>query len=319
MPGLLMMFLAVVRSQDTCSGDGDCAGDDNCCSDFGFCGMGEGFCTPSSRGTNNRGGSRARPTGSRRSGAGCVLDDAEWVGGDLPAILGGGGIELDRDTADECFNRCEENPRCQWYTYDEREDLCYLKSGRGYLRNRTDGFISGATFRDGCNQDPYCESPYNYYGHQCLFLSDDFHPWSVSLAEARRNINNTKEICNELGGFLPHDYSGFSGVGGDDWHWVGYGATDNQCWACRPSRWRDGVRAFPCNTNLSFGCERRRAFALPFPRRRPKIYRERLGVTNIGPLDVFRGRPGRRNRLGPRRRGNINSVIRNNPYLNIGL
>ena len=73
-----------------------------------------------------------------------------------------------------------------------REDLCYLKSGRGYLRNRTDGFISGATFRDGCNQDPYCESPYSYYGHQCLFLSNDFHPWSVSLAEARRNINNTR-------------------------------------------------------------------------------------------------------------------------------
>ena len=82
--------------------------------------MGEGFCTPSSRGTNNRGGSRARPAGRTRSGAGCVLDDAEWVGGDLPAILGGGGVRLDRDTADECFNRCEENPRCTWYTYDTR-------------------------------------------------------------------------------------------------------------------------------------------------------------------------------------------------------
>ena len=34
---------------------------------FGFCGMGEGFCTPSSRGTNNRGGSRARPAGRTRS------------------------------------------------------------------------------------------------------------------------------------------------------------------------------------------------------------------------------------------------------------
>ena len=42
------------------------------------------------------------------------------MGGDLPVIVGGGGISLDRDTADECFNRCEENPRCQWYTYDER-------------------------------------------------------------------------------------------------------------------------------------------------------------------------------------------------------
>ena len=55
-----------------------------------------------------------------RSGAGCVLDDAELVGGDLPVIVGGGGITLDRDDADECFNRCEENPRCTWYTYDTR-------------------------------------------------------------------------------------------------------------------------------------------------------------------------------------------------------
>ena len=42
------------------------------------------------------------------------------MGGDLPSIVGGGGIRLDRDTADECFNRCEDNPRCTWYTYDTR-------------------------------------------------------------------------------------------------------------------------------------------------------------------------------------------------------
>ena len=71
-----------------------------------------------------------------------------------------------------------------------REDLCYLKSGRGYLRNRTDGFVSGATFRDGCNEDPYCDSPYSHYGHQCLLFSNDY--WDASLADVRRNINNTR-------------------------------------------------------------------------------------------------------------------------------
>ena len=83
--------------------------------------MGEGFCSPAPR-RSGSGGSRARgSSGTRtRSGAGCVLDDAELVGGDLPVIVGGGGITLDRDDADECFNRCEENPRCTWYTYDTR-------------------------------------------------------------------------------------------------------------------------------------------------------------------------------------------------------
>ena len=71
---------------------------------FGFCGKGEGFCTPSTKRASGT-TSRARPANRARSGAGCVLDNVEWVGGDLPAILGGGGIKIDRDTADECFNR----------------------------------------------------------------------------------------------------------------------------------------------------------------------------------------------------------------------
>ena len=76
-----------------------------------------------------------------------------------------------------------------------REDLCYLKSGRGYIRNRTDGFVSGATFRDGCNEDPYCDRPYAFYGHQCLLFSNDY--WDASLADVRRNINNSRGVtCN---------------------------------------------------------------------------------------------------------------------------
>ena len=72
----------------------------------------------------------------QRSGAGCVLEDTELVGGDIPAILGGGvslfwsilktfmfghscfsssgGISLDRDTADECFRRWSFG---RWHIY----------------------------------------------------------------------------------------------------------------------------------------------------------------------------------------------------------
>ena len=110
---------------------------------------------------------------------------------------------------------------------------------------------------------------------------------------------------------MPYDYSGYSGGGGlsDDWHWVGHGADDTQCWACRPSQWTRGVRAFPCDANLSFGCERRRAFPLPLPARRPSIYRERRPVPRL--------RPGRRHRLGLGVRGR--GRFRGNPYLNIVL
>ena len=40
-----------------------------------------------------------------RSGAGCVLEDVEWVGGDLPPIVGGGGVSLDSNNSEECFTR----------------------------------------------------------------------------------------------------------------------------------------------------------------------------------------------------------------------
>jgi len=268
----LVCLFVLCQAQDKCENDSGCPGEDNCCSSFGFCGMGEGFCTPSTRTSSGGSSSRSRPASRTRSGAGCVLEEVEWVGGDLPAIVGGGGIKLDRNTADECFNRCEDNPGCKWYTYDSKQDLCYLKSERGYMRNRTDGFISGATFRDGCNKDPYCDLPYSYHRQQCLFFSDQHHPWSPSLADARRNLNHSRELCKEFGGFLPNDFSGYSGRSslGERWHWVGYGVDDSQCWACRPGRWREGVQAFPCTDTLSFACERKRAY--PLPRSRPRLY-----------------------------------------------
>ena len=76
---------------------------------FGYCGKGEGFCTPSSR-SNLRLNTSARQrksnqTKTSKSGAGCVLENVEWVGGDLPPIVGGGGVRLDKNTSDECFNR----------------------------------------------------------------------------------------------------------------------------------------------------------------------------------------------------------------------
>ena len=180
------------------------------------------------------------------------------------------------------------------------------------MRNRTDGFISGATFRDGCTADPVCETPYAQYREQCLFFAEQYHPWSPSLADARRTLNDSRNICNDYGGFLPHGFSGFTGGSrlGDRWHWVGYGADDNQCWACRPGRWGEGVRAFPCSDSLSFACQRNTAFPLALPSTRPRVYGspglagggggrpQVFVVSNGGRLAGFR--PGRRTRLRDR-------------------
>ena len=196
--------------------------------------------------------------------------------------------------------RCDENPGCKWYTYDDREGLCYLKSGRGYKRDRKDGFTSGATFRDGCNEDPQCDSPYRSYRHQCFFFSSEYHPWSPSLADARRNLNHTKELCKEFGGFLPYDFAGYSGGSaiGNAWHWVNYGPEEGQCWAGRPGRWTEGVRAFSCSDKLPFACQRRRAFPLP-AQARPQVYigpRRRTRPRVIHQVEIIDRRPRVRSR-----------------------
>ena len=186
------------------------------------------------------------------------------------------------------------------------------------MRNRTDGFISGATFRDGCIADPNCETPYSYNRQQCLFFSEQHHPWSPSLADARRNLNNSRDTCGQFGGFIPNDFSGFSGSSllGDRWHWVGYGADDSQCWGCRPGRWREGVRAFPCTDSLSFACERNRAYPLPLPRSRPRVYntsgsRSQIYVVSNGRRARYGSRSRMRDILARRYQGSI----RNNPFL----
>ena len=192
------------------------------------------------------------------------------------------------------------------------------------MRNRTDGFISGATFRDGCNEDPHCETPYSYNRQQCLFFSEQHHPWSPSLADARRNLNHSRELCKEFGGFIPHDFSGYSGRSalGDRWHWVGHGADDSQCWACRPARWGEGVRAFPCTDSLSFACQRNRAFPLALPRARPGIYGQQGSRQRVYVVSDRRrlGGYGARTRLRNRQRDSVlprryPGSVRNNPFL----
>jgi len=95
----------------------------------------------------------------------------------------------------------------------------------------------------------------------------------IASTDVRRNMNRSREICKELGGALPYDFYGFNGDReiGTQWHWLNFAQEDGNCWACRPGRWSEGVRGFPCSKSLPFACQRRRAYPIPIPRR-PSIY-----------------------------------------------
>merc|ERR1711892_1040365 len=100
----LFYCVALANSKITCSRDEECSEEEPCCSSFGYCRKSSGFCEPSSRSdsktiTNERQRKprqntkdKATRETSSKSGAGCVLENVEWVGGDLPPIVGGGGV-----------------------------------------------------------------------------------------------------------------------------------------------------------------------------------------------------------------------------------
>jgi len=226
----LSAWSSYVVCQGKCETDSDCNEAQPCCSSFGYCGKGEGFCIPATR----------RGPESRKTGAGCSLEDTEFVGGDIPRSLGGGGIKLDIDSAESCFARCDENPFCKWYTYDETDKLCFMKNSRGLLRRNTNKrFISGATFRDGCEDDgrSSCASPVH-----CL----RFHHQPISHSRAG-------VFCHSQGGQLARSYEGYSWAG-DELHWVRFGNSIDACYACRPTKWSEVIQV-PCEQELRFACQ----------------------------------------------------------------
>ena len=149
--------------------------------------------------------------------------------------------------------RCEENPFCKWFTYDDRKGLCYLKDRRGFLADSRSRFTSGATFRDGCAPDPPCERPYTRHPRQCLFS-----------APAPGSRDQAGALCERLGGHLVTTYDAWSGPGGEDWHWVDARGGAG-CWACRPAHWAEGVTRLPCAKALAFSCHRNTLFPAPLP------------------------------------------------------
>ena len=156
--------------------------------------------------------------------------------------------------------RCEENPFCKWFSYDDRKGLCYLKDRRGFLADSSTRFTSGATFRDGCAPDPPCERPYTRLAdhHQCVFSP----PAPGSRVEAAA-------LCETLGGQLVTSYEDWwaeAGVRGEQWHWVDTRQGEaGDCWACRPVHWGLGVTRVPCSQQLAFSCQRKRLFPAPLP------------------------------------------------------
>jgi len=67
-----------------------------------------------------------------RSPPECTYNDGvQFVGGDLPAEFGGGGIETNMNSSSECIEECEKREGCQYWTWVQQEGAnCFLKVDR---------------------------------------------------------------------------------------------------------------------------------------------------------------------------------------------
>jgi len=265
---LCLSSVDIVTCQGSCSDDSDCSGKFPCCSKFGYCGAGEGYCTDPEEEVVET----IEPV-TNANDTGCYMPNIEIIGGDLPRNVGGGGLELDPgQQVEDCQERCRLNPLCLWFTFVPEKRLCYLKSSRGYLRYRTsvntvqragvgggvaNVFISGATFSDGCNEDPPCLPPYYPHRHQCLYLPDD--PLPISSARALCDQVAGELVTNYLG-YLPPRYT-------DDLYWMDFVEEDNQCLACTLSPSHIQITSVSCNLSLRFACERRSLYTRVIPPR----------------------------------------------------
>jgi len=143
----------VSAQANTCGVDADCRGG-QCCSTYGYCGSGPDYCRP-----------------------GCVLEDIEILGGDLPINQGGQGVFADRD--DDCAKSCEDNGKCFFWSYSVRERRCFLKLERPKLRQPNDRgtFISGSTRDDGCDLlEAPCLPPKKIINGQCQLPEAEKEP-----------------------------------------------------------------------------------------------------------------------------------------------
>ena len=186
------------------------------------------------------------------------------------------------------------------------------------MSNSTENrFTSGATFRDGCEPDPICRSPYSYHHHQCFYLP-----------EVRGSFLNAGDICDSFGGHLPYSYDGYHSDSPlrDEWHWVNYGPDNGYCYTSRPSRWSQGVRRVSCDLHLNFACERRGLFPSPVPPRPDIIPNDLLDDSLIFNNDVLIDNfvdidtpflANRRRFKSRRRFNNQRRSFFSNPFLNL--
>jgi len=126
----------------------------------------------------------------------CLYNDqTEFIGGDLPEVFGGGGVETSMESSADCIEECEKRSGCKYWTWVMGEKVnCFLKNSKVETA-RKPKYVSGS-IPQACTSTPSTptQAPSTY--RDCTYKSLDFQGGDLFTVLAL-DVNDCRKQCEE--------------------------------------------------------------------------------------------------------------------------
>ena len=126
----------------------------------------------------------------------CLYNDqTEFVGGDLPEVFGGGGVETSMESSADCIEECEKRSGCNYWTWVMGEKVnCFLKN-RKVDTVRKPKHVSGSIPKACASTPPTpTQSPSTY--SVCTYNSLDFQGGDLFSVLAN-DVDDCRQQCED--------------------------------------------------------------------------------------------------------------------------
>jgi len=126
----------------------------------------------------------------------CLYNDqTEFIGGDLPEVFGGGGVETSMESSADCIEECEKRSGCKYWTWVMGEKVnCFLKNSKVEMV-RKPKYVSGS-IPQACISTPSTptQAPSTYT--DCTYRNLDFQGGDLFTVLAL-DVDDCRKQCEE--------------------------------------------------------------------------------------------------------------------------
>jgi len=126
----------------------------------------------------------------------CLYNDqTEFIGGDLPEVFGGGGVETSMESSADCIEECEKRSGCKYWTWVMGEKVnCFLKNSKVEMV-RKPKYVSGS-IPQACISTPSTptQAPSTYT--DCTYKNLDFQGGDLFTVLAL-DVDDCRKQCEE--------------------------------------------------------------------------------------------------------------------------